>query len=106
MFGLLDIAASGLAAQRTRLDDSTANLVNQSTILDSKGRYAPFRRRITMLAAGDPVSGSDQGVHVSEIKLDKAPFHQKYEPDSPYANGDGMVDYPNIDSAVEMINAM
>src|SRR5258708_7152149 len=105
MFGLLDIPASGLAAQRTRLEVTTANIVNANTILDAKGHYSPFRRRIAMLSAGDPTSGGN-GVHVSSIQLDQTPFKKKWEPESPYADADGNVNYPNVDPEMEMVNAL
>lgn len=106
MFGVLDISASGLVAQRTRLEVATSNLVNKDAILDAQGRYAPFRRRIAIMAPGDPASGQSKGVHVAEIQLDRAPFRKVYQPESPYADRDGNVSYPNIDSAIEQINAM
>jgi len=106
MFGILDISTSGLVAQRTRMETVAANMANSSTILDAKGKYAPYRRRAAELAAGDPVSGRSQGVHVSEIKLDRTtPMRRKWEPDSPFAK-DGYVEYPNVSPEVELINAM
>ena len=106
MFGSLDIATSALIAQRTRMEVIAANMANQSSILDAKGRYSPYRRRIPVFAPGDPTSGSKLGVHVKKILLDPAPFEKRYEPDSPYADTDGNVSYPNIDPAMEMVNAL
>ncbi len=106
MFGALDISTSGLVAQRTRLDVISANILNAETILDANGNYAPFQRRLASLAAGDPESGEPLGVHVSEIQTVDSPPVMKYEPDSPYANEDGYVGYPNINIVVEQMNAM
>ena len=38
--------------------------------------------------------------------LDQSPFTLKYEPDSPFANQEGYVEYPNIDPMMEMVNAI
>lgn len=106
MFGALDISASALVAQRTRLEVIAANTANSSSIYDAKGNYAPFRRRIAVFGEGDPATGNPRGVHVHEIKLDDAPFRKKYEPGHPEADAEGYVNYPNVHSAVEQINAL
>jgi len=106
MFGALDISTSGLVAQRLRLDLISANLANQNTILNARGEYEPFQRRFALLGAGDPALGEALGVHVASIETDDAPPLMKYEPDSPYADEDGYVGYPNINGIVELMNAM
>jgi flagellar basal-body rod protein FlgC len=106
MFGSLDISTSALVAQRTRLDVATANLVNKDAIYDAHGNYAPFRRRIALMAAGDPATGNSSGVHVQEIALSKSPFLARYDPGHPNADKNGNVYYPNIDPAFEMVNAL
>jgi flagellar basal-body rod protein FlgC len=106
MYGLLDISASGLVAQRTRLDVATANLVNRHTLAGTDGEYDPYRRRMAIVAAGDPDRGSEFGVHISAIDKNDGPLTPKYEPTSEYANADGYVYYPDIDPATEMINAL
>lgn len=106
MFGLLDISTSALVAQRTRLNVISANLANQNTLYDADGNYAPFHRRIPVFAVGDPATDSDRGVHVKEILFDRAPLRKVYDPGHPNADGAGYVAYPNIDPAIEMINAL
>lgn len=106
MYGALDISTSGLVAQRTRLDLISANLANKDTILDADGRYAPFRRRFALLGAGSPGDDDGLGVQVRSIETDDAPPLMKYEPDSPYADKDGYVGYPNVSTVVELMNAM
>ena len=81
-------------------------MANKDTILNADGEYEPFRRRFLELAPGDPARGSEQGVHVSAIKQNEGPLKLKYEPDSPYADENGYVGYPDIDSTIEMVNAM
>ena len=106
MFGALDISTSALVAQRTRLEVISANLANAHSIEDAKGNHAPFRRRVAMFRPGDPTTGSARGVHVAKIGLDDGPLKRKYEPGHKHADADGYVAYPNIDPAMEMINAL
>ncbi|MHC4993525.1 MAG: flagellar basal body rod protein FlgC [Planctomycetota bacterium] len=106
MFGALDISASALVAQRTRLNTISANMANMNSTHDAFGNYNPYRRRIPVFAAGDPATGSSRGVHVREIMLDPAPFKQKYMPEHPDADAKGYVKFPNIDGTTEQINAM
>ena len=107
MFGSLDISTSALVAQRTRLEVISANLAGKDAICDAKGNYAPYRRRIPILAAGDPTTGRSEGVHVQEIALDRAPFRKVFEGiGAPHADAKGYVDYPNVDEATEMVNAL
>jgi flagellar basal-body rod protein FlgC len=110
MYGGLDVSVSGMVAQRTRLNTIAANLANRSTLLDAEGNYSPYRRRVTVLAEGDPSAtrpgASAQGVHVRSIDLDMGEFQKRYEPNSPYADESGYVQYPNIDSMTETVNML
>ena len=106
MFGALDTSTSALVANRQRLEVISANMANRSTIEDADGNYSPFRRRLAILAQGDPSRGSDSGVHVKEIKLDQSPLRKSYEPGHPYADAEGYVEYPNIEPANELVNAV
>lgn len=106
MYGALDISTSALVAQRTRLDVISANIANKDTILNAEGEYEPFRRRMAILAEGDPSRGTGAGVHVAEIELDDSELMLKYEPGSPFADAEGYVAYPNINIVVEQMNAM
>ena len=106
MFGTLDISTSGLVAERTRAEVYAANLANSNAIQDENGENNPFRRRVAIFAPGDPSRGSDQGVHVREIKLDQSPFKLRYRPNHPLADEKGYVKFPNIDSITEQINML
>lgn len=106
MFGSLDTSVSALLAQRTRLNTISANLANQNSITNARGEYEPYRRRVPVFAPGDPSTGNQRGVHVREIMLDDAPLQQKFMPDHPFADEDGYVGFPNINSTVEKINAL
>jgi flagellar basal-body rod protein FlgC len=106
VFGALDISASGLIANRTRLQVATTNIANMNSVVGPDGEYAPFRRRMALLAEGDPASGRKEGVHVSQIMESDGPFRKKYEPGHPFADEDGYVNYPDIDPSMEQINAL
>jgi flagellar basal-body rod protein FlgC len=106
MYGTLDVSTSGLIANRVRLEAISANIAGKDAILNAKGEYEPFRRRIAMLAQGDPSRDSSQGVHVAAIALDDGPLRLMYEPDSEFADANGYVGYPNVDIVVEQMNAM
>lgn len=106
MYGLLDVSTSGMIAQRTRVEVATANIANANSILDPNGNNEPFRRRIAMLAPGDPVSGDPMGVHVARIDLADGEFRPRYMPGSPFANEQGMVYTPDIDITTETVNAI
>ena len=106
MYGALDVSTSALVAQRTRLNVISANIASQKAILNADGEYEPYRRRYVVFAAGDPSRGSGEGVHVNRIGIDQGPLRPVHEPDSPYANEDGYVFYPNVNPIVEQMNAM
>ncbi len=104
MFGSLDISTSALIANRTRQEVAAANIANAQTLENAQGEYEPFRRRFAVLAAGDGQGGA--GVHVRSVEVDQGPLTPKYEPGSPYANEQGYVDYPNVQTIIERMNAM
>jgi len=104
MYGSLDISTSGMLAQRTRLEAISANLANKDTMFDSAGNLNPYKRRHVFFAPGDGQGGP--GVHVADIQADENAVRWKLDPGSPYANEDGYVPVPDIDSVTEQINAM
>ena len=106
MYGALDISTSGLVVQRTRLNAIAGNLANQQTILNAAGQYEPYQRREVLVGAGDPSTGSGEGVHVAGIRLSDNPPILKYEPDSEFADANGNVGYPDINPVVEQVNAL
>ena len=106
MFDTLDVGASGLLAQRTRMDVIAANMANVSTTHDAAGRPNPYRRRFAIIAPGRPDDLSRPGVHVQDVRQDMSPFLRKYEPGNQDAGPDGYVQYPNIDPTVEFVNAI
>jgi len=106
MFGSLDVSTSALIAQRTRMNIIASNIAKADAIEDEAGNYAPYRRRAPIFAVGDPAMGNRDGVHVSEIEIDQSELRKKWEPTHKFADEQGYVYYPNVDSTTEMINAL
>ncbi|HLL90061.1 MAG TPA: flagellar basal body rod protein FlgC [Tepidisphaeraceae bacterium] len=106
MFDLLDMGASGLQAQRTRLDTIAQNILNAETIQDAAGRNVPYRRRFVLFAPGQAGNPAKPGVHVREIQVDQNPFTKRHIPGHPLADVDGNVLFPNVDPIVEQVNAL
>lgn len=110
MYGSLEISTSGMIVQRTRMAAIAGNIANANTILDADGNLSPYKRREVMFVAGNPDSptraGREFGVSVSEIHVNEEAVTPRYMPSSPYADENGYVPYPDINPAVEQINAM
>ena len=105
MFDLLDVGASGLLAQRTRMDTIADNIAHLNVTRNAAGQSVPYRRRFAVFASGQAGNASRPGVH-AQINLDHSPFVKRYEPGHPDADGSGYVLYPNVDLAVEYVNAL
>lgn len=105
MFGALDTSTSALVAQRTRMDVISANIANRGANFDVNGENNPFKRRIAILAPGDPSTGNPSGVHVKEILLDQQ-FQERYDPTNPAADQRGYIKTTNIDPMMEQVNAI
>jgi flagellar basal-body rod protein FlgC len=108
MFDALDISASALVAQRTRMDTIAGNVANMNTTHNEKNEPVPYRRRFVLFAAGrtGEDGGAAAGVHVEKVASDPSPFRIVHDPGNPDADKDGNVSYPNIDLAIEQVNMM
>lgn len=105
MFGVFDVNTSALVAQRTRLDAIAGNIANATTAgrIDGEGPE-PYKRRVALFS---PTDGHGRpGVHVERIVEDPDPPRAVKEPGHPLADANGMVYYPNVDLATEMIDGM
>jgi len=105
----LDVNASGLAAQRKRVEVSSSNLANSQTTRTEEG--GPYRRKDVVFqtssfqeSLGAAMGGGVEGVEVSDVVNDPRPFDRRYEPGHPDADKDGYVSYPNVNVMEEMAN--
>ncbi len=109
-FSSMNISASGLTAQRIRMNVASRNLANINTTRTSQG--GPYRRQdvVFTAAALETATGypenrvSGAGVRVAGIIEDSRPHPLKYDPYHPDANDDGYVAMPNVDLMEEMVN--
>jgi flagellar basal-body rod protein FlgC len=106
MFDILDMGASGLAAQRVRMDTIAGNIANMNTLRDASGKANPYRRRFVVFAPGQADNPAKPGVHVASVQTDQSPLPKRFDPGNPDADKDGYVSYPNVDLAVEFVNAL
>jgi flagellar basal-body rod protein FlgC len=106
MLDILDMGASGLSAQRTRLDTIAANIANINTTHDASGKVNPYRRRFVVFAQGQADDPTRPGVHVQSVQEDQSPLLQKYDPGNPDADKDGYIQLPNVDLSIEFVNAL
>jgi flagellar basal-body rod protein FlgC len=107
MFGTFDISASGLTAQRVRMETIASNIANVDAVVGSvgaDGKVVPYRRLYPVFAS-QAINGVE-GVQVKAIAEDMAPFREKIEPESPYADSRGIVKYPNVNMLTENANAL
>jgi flagellar basal-body rod protein FlgC len=105
------VSASGLTAQRRRLEVLVSNLANANTT--QPAGMEPFRRKDVLFTATPPQTsfGSEfdsavQGVEISNVVTDGRELDRRYEPGHKHADKDGWVTYPNIKPMEEMTNVM
>jgi flagellar basal-body rod protein FlgC len=102
---IFDIASTGMAAQRLRVQLIASNVANSETTRTREG--GPYRRRDAVFQSQDlGFSGAlaNAGVKIASIQTSQEPFLTRYEPGHPDANADGVVNYPNINPVEEMVN--
>jgi len=113
LFNSINVSATGLTAERLRMDIISENIANAETTRTASG--GPYRRKIPIykeLQTNDFESvfsnalnsNSGEGVEVVGVKDDMAPFIKKYDPNHPDANEEGYVLLPNVNIVTEMIN--
>ncbi|HEV3321999.1 MAG TPA: flagellar basal body rod protein FlgC [Solirubrobacteraceae bacterium] len=125
LFDAIEIAGSGLSAERVRMDVTSENLANAQTTKAANGQ--PYQRQeVELQQTGSPSSnfeatlsealgsgpGADAGlthppaggVQVAGIVADKTPDQQVYDPGNPEADAQGYVKMPNVNTVTEMVD--
>ncbi len=115
LFGALDISASGMTAERMRMDVIASNLANANTTRGPNG--GPYQRQEVVLrtagssgvqagsgfaAFGQAMNAAGAGVEVAQVATDTTPGKTVYDPGNPDANAKGYVTMPNVNSVTEM----
>lgn len=123
-FQTLGIAASGMSAQRRKIDTIATNIANAETTRTEGG--GPYRRRVVEVAPGrtgfetllpgatppgrapgaDSTREDPYGVSVIGVTEDATEGPRVYEPGHPDADADGYVRYPNVNVTQEMVDLM
>ena len=115
----VDICASGLSAQRVRMDIAAENISNVDTTRTEAG--GPYRRKEVVFesygagsfqeslrnaARGNGFSSRNAGVRVAAIVEDDREMKLVYNPDHPDADEAGYVSMPNVDVLKETVDSM
>ena len=111
VFSSMDISASGMTAQRTRLDIISQNIANVNTTRGADGEV--YKRKSVIFHEKNYVSFSDtltaatgrvgQGVKITKIiEDDETECRMVYDPSHPDADEKGYVTYPNVNTVTEM----
>lgn len=112
-FDSFNISASGLSAERLRMDTISSNIANISTTRTADG--GPYRRKIAVFEENfdnvlNEKTGKNEkkllGVRASNIQEDQSPFEEKYDPGNPDADANGYVKMPNVNILNEMADMM
>jgi len=107
----LNVSASGMSAQRLRLDIISQNIANVNTTRDENGNV--YRRKMVVFSEKDATPFSNvlmrtagtegDGVKVTQIAEDRdTELRKVYDPSHPDADEDGYVTYPNVNIVQEM----
>jgi flagellar basal-body rod protein FlgC len=119
LFDAIDVAGSGLAAERLRMDVTAGNLANAQTTQGANGQ--PYRRRevvlqeaqangqsfgsmLTSAVAGSASASPVNGVQVAGIVEDPSAPRKVYDPGHPDADAQGYVTLPNVNPVTEMVD--
>jgi flagellar basal-body rod protein FlgC len=118
MFKALDVASTGLSAQRLRMDVIANNIANATTTRNTVGDGPYRRKRVIMTPRNirtrwrspihpfDLRTGKGEGVRVEKVETDKSPLRLVYDPSHPDAikigPKKGYVEFPNVNLVKEM----
>lgn len=100
IFSGMRISASGLSAERLRLDVISSNIANSRTTRTEDG--GAYVRKSALFAENYDNKVGMLGVKAVAIEEDNSPMNKEYDPSHPDADDKGYVEYPNVDILVEM----
>lgn len=100
LFGSLRISASGLSAERLRMDTITSNMANVNTTRGEDGK--PYIRKVAVFQENLDGKLGLNGVRAVGIEEDKSPLRKMYDPGNPDSDEEGYVTMPNVNVLNEM----
>lgn len=112
-FNTLRISASGLSAERLRMDTIASNIANVNTTRGADGQ--PYKRKIAVFQENlnkelnketGKIEDKPMGVKAVAIEEDNSPFRRVYDPSNPDADAEGYVNMPNVNVLNEMADMM
>ena len=107
VFDTIRIAASGLTAERLRMDIAASNLANAQTTRSQSNPAQPYQEEAVIFQAAQ--MGSEPaavGVSAVAIVNPLRPNLRVYDPENPDSDQQGFVSYPNVDVSSEMTDLM
>jgi flagellar basal-body rod protein FlgC len=112
LFDALNVSASGLAAERTRMDVTAENLANAQSTGGYRRKEVVLRAQSGSFAgaldaavsARQGSAGASRGVEVAGVVEDTLPQRLVYDPGHPDANPAGYVELPNVNPVTEMVD--
>ena len=113
MFDGMNVSATGMTAQRFRMDVISENIANVNTTRDENGNV--YRRKTVVFSEKNSLNFGDtlynslnvykpDGVRVTHVVTDQSDLKMVYDPTNPDADENGYVSYPNVDTVTEMTN--
>jgi len=116
-FSSMNVSASALTAERTRMNLISSNLANANATRTPEG--GPYKRKDAVFAAtplensfskalNSAVAKDVRQVEVTQIIEDQSAPRMQFDPSHPDANAEGYVSMPNVnvmEEMADMINA-
>lgn len=104
-FTSMQISATGISAERLRMDTITSNMTNASTTKNADGT-GPYVRKIAVFQEALDKNRKMAGIKPVKIVEDKSPLRKVYNPTHPDADETGYVTMPNVNVLNEMADMM
>lgn len=113
LFKAMEVTASGLNAERSRMNTIASNLANAKTTRTEEG--GPYKRLDPVFQSvpletkfkdliGEKAAQAASVVRVKSIRQDDSPPQMVYDPGHPDADANGYVAMPNVNVVQEMVN--
>ena len=99
----LQISASGMRAQGTRLRVIAENLANAQSTAQVPGGEPYQRKVVSFRNTLDRAAGVEE-VRADRIRHDQSEFERRFDPGHPAADEDGYLLLPNVNPMIELMD--